>query len=946
MDNNYQGMRWLKCDLQVQTPEDSKHWLDKDLQLGNPRIIKGNEEDIQHKARKFLHRCYELELDVIGLTDHNFSSRKDPREWFALHLLQQNKSVAKDLNRRPITILPGFEVDIGYHVLCLFKPAKKQSDLEECNRILTKLGLAEDDRFESGIPKRLRRDGQDIPLKLLIETVQNDCDGIVIAAHSDTNNGIINEGNKDDFKNKFLYCVEITQNPPSEKINSILNGTDLNWKREVKQPAFIMSSDAKSLKIDTDGNPKPNSLGYRYTWIKMSNPSIESLRQAFLDHSSRIKLPEDVNNDVHPNKLSQKNIIESISIKNVSFLKDQEIHFSPYFNCIIGGRGSGKSTLIEYLRIAFKKDETPGIQHYPAKTQRIKSTLDNEDAEIEVRWRSNKTSIDTILWRNETGSSLTNRSVVDSDKYFNDLPISFYSQQQLNDLSESVVVNDSNRQATGLLSLVDSFIKDELSSLQQQEREIVLKIKKAFADQQTIDELVEACKKLEHDLNEINLKLSASEGIEEAARRYESLSSEKAHIDNIEDTIKTFRQLLKEQLDQLSEYKPSFNYSDTPNSEWIKGLDIEVTSAIEQLIKNVNTNIENFDSRINRFTKEDKGRQVFEQLKNASNDFEKECLERGMSIADVHNLSSLQAEAALKQSQLHEKEKQIEKERFEAESLENLMIDLHKLWHQQFDLRNSLAERKSAPKVEESIIKVIVAEQADYVSFMQHWQEFSPSDKRTRLGGNWDDLGREIYNKYVTVGKKDAPSPWEMLNSLLNHKKGEVDLDFKPDIKKELYKHIIENSERWVQLRYKRVSDSVDIELFRNDGSRAGSISDNDLSDGQRNTAVLALLLSEAGNPLVIDQPEDELDSNFVYNELIPLLRKTKHERQLIIATHNANLPVNGDAELVYAFDVENGNGVKKACGGLDNPKVTSAILDIMEGSEEAFRRRREKYNF
>ncbi len=109
---------------------------------------------------------------------------------------------------------------------------------------------------------------------------------------------------------------------------------------------------------------------------------------------------------------------------------------------------------------------------------------------------------------------------------------------------------------------------------------------------------------------------------------------------------------------------------------------------------------------------------------------------------------------------------------------------------------------------------------------------------------------------------------------------------------------------------------------------------------------MLALLLSEAGNPLVIDQPEDELDSNFVYNELIPLLRNTKHKRQLIIATHNANLPVNGDAELVHAFDVENGRGVMKACGGLDNSEVTSAILDIMEGSEEAFRRRREKYNF
>ena len=69
-----------------------------------------------------------------------------------------------------------------------------------------------------------------------------------------------------------------------------------------------------------------------------------------------------------------------------------------------------------------------------------------------------------------------------------------------------------------------------------------------------------------------------------------------------------------------------------------------------------------------------------------------------------------------------------------------------------------------------------------------------------------------------------------------------MNLDFSPDIKDVLYQHIVDNSERWLQLRCKRVLDSVDIELFRNDGSRAGSISKNDLSDGQRNTAVLALL--------------------------------------------------------------------------------------------------------
>ena len=96
----------------------------------------------------------------------------------------------------------------------------------------------------------------------------------------------------------------------------------------------------------------------------------------------------------------------------------------------------------------------------------------------------------------------------------------------------------------------------------------------------------------------------------------------------------------------------------------------------------------------------------------------------------------------------------------------------------------------------------------------------------------------------------------------------------------------------------------------------------------------------------MIDQPEDELDSNFVFRELIPMLRKVKSKCQLIMATHNANLPVNGDAELVYAFEARDGKGEALACGGLDQASVTKAVLDIMEGTEEAFRRRREKYHF
>ncbi len=109
---------------------------------------------------------------------------------------------------------------------------------------------------------------------------------------------------------------------------------------------------------------------------------------------------------------------------------------------------------------------------------------------------------------------------------------------------------------------------------------------------------------------------------------------------------------------------------------------------------------------------------------------------------------------------------------------------------------------------------------------------------------------------------------------------------------------------------------------------------------------MLNLLLARGDGPIVIDQPEGELDSSFIYKNLVDDFRKVKSRRQLIVATHNANLPVNGDAELVLALKGEAGRGRIQVQGGLDRKEVVEAVLDIMEGSEQAFRRRSEKYHF
>lgn len=122
------------------------------------------------------------------------------------------------------------------------------------------------------------------------------------------------------------------------------------------------------------------------------------------------------------------------------------------------------------------------------------------------------------------------------------------------------------------------------------------------------------------------------------------------------------------------------------------------------------------------------------------------------------------------------------------------------------------------------------------------------------------------------------------------------------------------------------------------------------LSVGQRATAILLLLFALEGRVLVLDQPEDDLDNRFVYEDIVTLLRQQKggtamaQARQIIMATHNANIPVLGDAELVLPLEARAGRAHVISHASIDEAATRQLIKAIMEGGEAAFQRRAEKY--
>lgn len=954
---DYEGMRWFKCDFQVQTPEDAAHWADADTRLPEPRRplltpepdadgfvgpAKPDERRLQEVARAYLRRCHELGLELIGVTDHNFSQKTEPRDWFLTHLVEQNKSVARELGRQPLHILPGFEVDIGYHVLCLFEPAKKASHVWRVNRLLCKLGLDENERFKQGRPMPLRRNNVTVSLKELIELVQDQHKGIVIAAHADQNDGLLEDPRHiEDYRNKKLLALEVTANPPAQRVLDVIEGRDRAWARPECHPAYVMSSDAKSLKQDEMERPVANSLGYRHTWLKMSKPSIEALRQAFLDPLSRIQLQGERPSDAlaHPR-------ITKVSVRGAKFLEDQEVHFSEGFNCVIGGRGSGKSSLLEYVRFAIGLDEpvAKGDEEDPAlqrKRKQLKESLTPE-AELRVTFEVGNRVSDTLVYApgKPVGQQrwLDGREVADLNTVLRQLQLQFFSQGEL-----SRMTNGAQGQAQ-VLSLIDTSAGASLMELKAVERDLKARLKLLFQTTRDAARLQAEVAEARQEAVELERQLKARAAVQEDSQLNQLALEARRHLNRmklaeepVEDAVNQVLQRLATPLEPLSG-----NADKWPNAEWFNASMAQIELARVELAAAIGKAMESYRQAMAACVGEGATQATEQAIAVVQERFRAACVASGIQEEDIARMEGLEEKRQEKLKLVEERQQRLVEVQTEADKFPQVLSELHAVWRRQFDARRDTAEAIQAA-VASQTVRLTTAYMADDASFKAAWARLAPADKRGKLARRWEDFGDDLLAVWRRRG--DA-SVWETLEAA-RADQGLLETVLFEGLHQALFIHLDGENIRplWEDVRVSRVSDGIDVELLREDGTVAGSMS-GALSEGQRNTVLLNLMLARGEGPIMIDQPEDELDSSFIYKTLVTDLRSAKLKRQLIIATHNANLPVNADAEQIYALEARDGRGKLRAQGGLDRKGVAEAVLDIMEGSEQAFKRRSEKYHF
>jgi ABC-type lipoprotein export system ATPase subunit len=940
--SSYKGARWWKCDLQMQTPL-SPHWREDETKLSQT----DSEERKKEVASLYLQRCHEVGLDVIAITDHNFAPNAN--QSFISYLVDANREVAEALRRPMLHILPGFEIEAhigrGSHVLAVFE---RDTELTIVDSKLSSLGLAVGARYQGGNPCQTQT-----RLQAILDEVQGDkrVPGLVIAAHpQDTgifdNDRVADWLQQAEYKNIDLLALEIPKSfeQLSRGWQKLLgNGEDCHadWRR-IRKIACVMSSDCYRLRT-TDEDPH-NFVGYRYTWIKMSAPTINAMRQAFLDPDSRIAFGPH-----SPDELRRHARIRSISIYEASYLENQKVDLAPGLTCIIGGRGTGKSTFLEYTRLALNKaDEPQSGTNAANQVVRAKQTL-SPSSKVRLEWDGAGGTEDTFeILGNRLTSAVVSREVLDQGTVFKKLGVQIFSQRQINDAGHP----------DQIFKIIESILGSDLLIAIEAEEPILSSLLLLFEKGELWQQANKKLLTIEQEMQDLQRQLDTRAAVKEEAEQYRVakevetyLSDAEAIITEVNGRIEEVSQETETCFNGLPEIK-----EDWPETDIVREISRRLLELSKETAQQMRALMTTFNGKgIEGLVTNPQVMVLRELLEGKKQNFLNACEEKGITPDDVAQIKELDSTLRSKSLQREEKRREVERLKEEFTGLLPQITALEECWHNQFVTRKTAIQRlvdavnDAAREIsgQTRLLDFEVRFQGQESDFEKRFWNIPP-DGRTSLGRCWSKLGNAIHSSFVAQNSKKRI--WAFIKEWMDGEEV-IGLREYEDCRDDLANHLrVERAADWKERRVMRLADFVDFTLYRQDrvgGEEiAGKLSEGKLSDGQRNTVVLALLLVKNDGPILIDQPEDDIDSDFIFKYLVPVLRDRKDHRQIILVSHNPNIVVNGDADLVYALEFSGGKGRLRAQGGLDVLAVHDAVLDIMEGSEDAFRKRREKYGF
>lgn len=618
-------------------------------------------------------------------------------------------------------------------------------------------------------------------------------------------------------------------------------------------------------------------------------------------------------------------------IKNLKvtggFLAGIDLTFKDGLNCIIGPRGSGKSTTEELIR--YSLGVLPGRDERDPLRKRIQtlveSTLGGGRVELVIETKDGMTYTVSRAAGEEPVLVSSEGTILPSETLRSQIfPADIYSQNQIESIAETPHYQ---------LDLLDKFKESELRAVQSQLDETTRKLKSNAA--QILPLLSEKTNLLG--------ELTQLEAVREKLKSFAKSEGQDSEVMNRVHAAKALRDREMKAIDharvQLADFKTKLGsfvgyygaqavsfFGDDMRvgaNQLVTGEAIEIIKAgvavAEKAIAGALTALTETESKIGgvrtrleqaHATQEMEYRKVIEkQQQNQAQSVERAKVEK------QHN------DLLFKQKRVDELNQNI---KGHSATRDRLLAQLSEERDRRFEIRNQIAITLTDHL--KPNIKVSVEQNADQESYRKLLENSlrSGSMQHQKIAAS---LSSALTPQELgELARKDEP--------LILSKRGSIN----PEQAKKVIAEL-RNPEKLMELEIVDLDDLPKIELSD------GGIYKNSagLSTGQKCTAILPILMFDSANPLLIDQPEDNLDNRYVYECIVATVKKVKSGRQLIFVTHNPNIPVLGDAEQIVVMQSDGRSGSVHSSGNVD--ECRDSIINLLEGGSEAFRLRSERYD-
>jgi energy-coupling factor transporter ATP-binding protein EcfA2 len=891
---NWPGSRWWRVDLHTHTPESYDFSPDADR--------------LARDWKRWLESARDNGVEAIGITDHNASGAID-----------ELRAIATTVENAP-SLLPGVELTAndGTHILILLDAACGKSHVDE---ILTLAGITVDQRGKQTARSTLNVEQI---LSLKIER------GLVcIGAHVNGPHGLLeHDGGQrlGELRHTGLLGVEVDPTRPID--TTWIDGTRPEVGRAIAQ---TWGSDGHTF----------SDLGRRFTWVKMTSPSLEGLRLALLDGPDSFK-PAKATDTYDPN-VHAAYAIEAITVSKAKYLGRPNpftVQLNPWLNAVIGGRGTGKSTLVDFFRLALRReaelkgDDETSLRAVFDRRMRVPPGRDEEglltgDTEIYVTYRKDGEQF-ILTWDAHNHYAPITRldpsgSVAEEGDVRERFPIRIYSQKQLFDLAKKpnallTVIDDSQRVKGGELARQMAESESRFISLAAEARALRAQASDLPARKASLTDVRRKIGLLQQGDN-------AKTFTEYRLRRDQDQkwSQSRTIIGNAIDNLKDLADGLPT---EPMEINPELGaYTGTAN---LTVADNQLRSGVKVLQDKVNDAIEAMRLLLAE-VQQGPDAQVWETaVKAAEESYQKviaELVAGGIANPDVYR-DLLDQAATLTQTIAELDVREEQAKTIEKDAIESLT--------KYRTLRKELTTRRAAFAQETSsdVINVGIHGSVLCVDFEAYLRD---ALSVTSFAADINALVEATLPGKGLVwdhGKLDALV--QKLREFLSNPQMQWDAQdkrFETALRRVA-------PERIDRLALYLPADSVEVSFKdpRDPGRGWKKLAQG--SPGQQTAALLAFVLGYGEEPIILDQPEDDLDNTLIYELVVRRLREKKQVRQVIVVTHNPNIVVHGDAEYVVSLEASEGQTRLAVVGGLQEQKVREEICRVMEGGREAFDKR------